>query len=229
MNEMPRPLVTRMVEDYLTAIWKAYEWPGGEPSTTDLATQLGVTASTVSANLKKLSRDGYIDYEPYGRIELTEAGRAVAVEIVRRHRVIESYLVQELDLGWDQVHDEADRLEHAISDLVLDRMDVILGHPVLDPHGDPIPSPDGTVAVDDSTPLIEIPAGGEALVTRVSDRSADLLRYLDERGIAVGTRVRIDAVHKEASVIELRTEQRQVELSFTAAAAIRARRTCPSS
>ena len=122
MTIMPRPAVTRMVEDYVTLIWKAYEWPGGRPATTEMAEQLGVTASTVSANLKKLARDGYIDYEPYGQIVLTDVGRQIAVEIVRRHRIVESYLVEALGLTWDQVHDEADRLEHAVSDLVLERM-----------------------------------------------------------------------------------------------------------
>lgn len=129
MTGMPHPAVTRVVEDYVTLIWKAHEWPGGTPTTSDLAAQLGVTPSTVSANLKKLARDGFIDYEPYGSINLTETGQAIAVEIVRRHRILETYLVRELGVAWDQVHDEADRLEHAVSDLVLDRMAEALGHP----------------------------------------------------------------------------------------------------
>ncbi len=104
---MKRSPATRMVEDYVTLIWKAHEWPGGEPSTTDLAAQLGVTPSTVSANLKRLARDGLISYEPYGPIELTDDGRAIAIDIVRRHRIVETYLVEHLELSWDQVHDEA--------------------------------------------------------------------------------------------------------------------------
>ena len=93
---MKRSPATRMVEDYVTLIWKAHEWPGGEPSTTDLAAQLGVTPSTVSANLKRLARDGLISYEPYGPIELTDDGRAIAIDIVRRHRIVETYLVEHL-------------------------------------------------------------------------------------------------------------------------------------
>ncbi|EWT04864.1 transcriptional regulator [Intrasporangium chromatireducens Q5-1] len=228
MGKMPHPALTRMVEDYLTLIWKAHEWPGGEPSTTDLAAQLGVTASTVSANLKKLARDGHIDYEPYGPISLTDAGRAIAVEIVRRHRIIETYLVEALGLGWDQVHDEADRLEHAISDLVLDRMDTVLGHPTTDPHGDPIPAADGTVPADDSRPLTEITAGTKADIARVSDRSPDVLRYLQDHGITVGTRVRVNDFNPQASMIEMTVGHKRVVLSLPAAAAVRVRRIPPS-
>ncbi len=225
MGEMPRPAVTRMVEDYLTLIWKAYEWPDGEPSTTDLAAQLGVTASTVSANLKKLARDGFIDYEAYGRITLTNAGRVIAVEIVRRHRIIETYLVQQLGLGWDQVHDEADRLEHAVSDIVLDRMDAVLGHPLADPHGDPIPTASGNVTANHAQPLTDIPAGSEVEITRVSDRSPEVLRYLDAHGITVGTRLYVHAVSVPASVIDLTVGDTRIELSLTAASAIHV---CPT-
>src|SRR5690625_7224435 len=122
MAIMPRPALTRMVEDYVVLIWKAHEWPGGRPTTTDLAERLAVTASTVSANLKKLARDGYIDYEPYGQITLTEQGRSIAVEIVRRHRIVETYLVEALGLSRDQVHAAADRLERAVSELVRERI-----------------------------------------------------------------------------------------------------------
>ncbi|WP_307218329.1 metal-dependent transcriptional regulator [Microbacterium sp. SORGH_AS_0888] len=218
---MSRASVTRMVEDYVTLIWKAYEWPGGEPSTTDLAAQLGVTASTVSANLKKLARDGFLHYEPYGRIELTGEGRQVAVAVVRRHRILETYLVRRLGLTWDQVHEEADRLEHAVSDLVLDRMDAALGHPARDPHGDPIPAADGSVPADDSYPLSEASQGQVVDVVRVSDRSADVLRYLQEREITPGARLRIAEVHTAAGTIRVDTAASSVELSTVAASALR--------
>ncbi|WP_053353990.1 metal-dependent transcriptional regulator [Leucobacter musarum] len=232
MGRVPRPVVTRMVEDYLTLVWKAYEWPGGEPSTTDLAEQLGVTPSTVSANLKKLARDGFLAYEPYGRIELTEAGREVAVAIVRRHRLVETYLVQQLGLGWDEVHDEADSLEHAVSDLVLARMDAVLGHPVADPHGDPIPAPDGSVPADDTVSLVDAEAGALASVARVSDRSPELLRHLESRRIVVGAPLRVVSVAPAAGAVEVllwggtdgaASGGERVELSLVAAAAIRLR------
>lgn len=218
---MPRPAVTRMVEDYVTLIWKAYEWPGGEPSTTDLAAQLGVTPSTVSANLKKLGRDGFIRYAPYGSIGLTDQGRTVAVEIVRRHRILETYLVERLGLSWDQVHDEADRLEHAVSDVVLDRMDAALGHPSHDPHGDPIPAADGSVPDDLTRALSETAVGQTVRIARVSDRSAGLLRHLESGGFTVGAEVRVTSLSAAASVIQISSCEAHIELSLQAAASIR--------
>ena len=210
-----------MVEDYVTLIWKAVEWPGGMPSTTDLADQLGVTASTVSANLKKLARDGYIRYEPYGRIELTESGREIAVGVVRCHRILETYLLNQLGLTWDQVHDEADRLEHAVSDLVLERMDAVLGHPRKDPHGDPIPDSDGVTVRDDSLPLSDISPDTTVEVARISDRSPDVLRYLQKRGIVVGSQVRVVDVSQAASALQATVEGATVELSLHSAGSIR--------
>lgn len=221
MSIMPRPAVTRMVEDYVTLIWKAYEWPGGRPATTEMAEQLGVTASTVSANLKKLARDGYIDYEPYGQIVLTDAGRQVAVAIVRRHRIVESYLVEALGLSWDQVHDEADRLEHAVSDLVLARMNAALGNPQRDPHGDPIPDADGHTADFPSRRLQETAPGVEVEVVRVSDRSPELLRYLTDRGIVIGTKLQVRSISSAASAIAVSVGDESIELALDAADAIR--------
>ncbi|MFP3395669.1 metal-dependent transcriptional regulator [Brevibacterium sp. H602] len=218
---MPRPAVTRMVEDYVTLIWKAYEWPGGRPATTEMAEQLGVTASTVSANLKKLARDGYIDYEPYGQIVLTDVGRQIAVEIVRRHRIVESYLVEALGLTWDQVHDEADRLEHAVSDLVLERMNAALGNPQRDPHGDPIPDADGHTADFPSRRLQETAPGVEVEVVRVSDRSPELLRYLTDRGIVIGTKLQVRSISSAASAIAVSVGDDSIELALDAADAIR--------
>ena len=210
-----------MVEDYVTLIWKAYEWPGGRPATTEMAEQLGVTASTVSANLKKLARDGYIDYEPYGQIVLTDVGRQIAVEIVRRHRIVESYLVEALGLTWDQVHDEADRLEHAVSDLVLERMNAALGSPQRDPHGDPIPDADGHTAEFPSRRLQETAPGLEVEVVRVSDRSPELLRYLTDRGIVIGTKLQVRSISSAASAIAVTVGDESIELALDAADAIR--------
>ncbi len=218
---MPDAAVTRMVEDYAALIWKAYEWPGGEASTTDLAASLGVTPSTVSANLKKLARDGFISYAPYGSITLTEQGRRIAVGVVRRHRIIESYLVQRLGLRWDQVHAEAERMEHAVSELVLSRMEEALGYPSHDPHGDPIPDADGNIVVAPSRSLPEADEGAELQVVRVSDRSPELLRYLQENGVVVGARVRVGAIMPAAAVLPVEVGGVVVPLSLTAAEAVR--------
>lgn len=221
MPAMSSPAVTRVVEDYVTLIWKALEWPGGTPTTTDLAAQLGVTPSTVSATLKKLARDGFIEYEPYGSIDLTELGRAVAVSIVRRHRLIETYLHHRLGVPWDEVHQEADRLEHAVSDALLERMDDALGRPSHDPHGDPIPGADGQVASDHTLALLDAPAGAWVRVARVSDRSAQILRHLQEMAIGIDTIVQVVRVQHEAEVVRISLEGTDLDISLRTAAAIR--------
>ncbi len=200
---MAGPRVSTMTEDYLTIIWKAQEWPREPVSTTEIASILSVTPSSVSANLKKLAREGLIDYEPYGRIDLTPVGREIAVAVVRRHRILETYLVECLGLGWDEVHVEAHVLEHAVSDRVLERMDEVLGNPAFDPHGDPIPRADGTVDRIDAASLNEVGLGTPALVVRISDREPAILRYLEARAIAIGTRLRVESRDLEAGSLSL--------------------------
>jgi DtxR family Mn-dependent transcriptional regulator len=184
-----------MTENYLKVIWKADEWAvDGSPvgiTTNEIAATLGVGASTVSGNLRKLERDGYIDYEPYRSIALTETGRAVAVAVVRRHRLIETYLVERLGYGWDEVHDEAEILEHAVSDRLLEAFDAELGRPTADPHGDPIPASDGTVVRPSAHRLGEFGEGECGFVVRVSDDEPELLRYLSSLDLRVGAHVRI--------------------------------------
>lgn len=140
---------------------------------------------------------------------------------MRRHRIIETYLAERLGLTWDQVHDEADRLEHAVSDLVLDRMDAELGHPRVDPHGDPIPSADGTVATVPSLSLGEVPPGAAVRVIRISDRHADVLRYLEEKGIVLGTLMTVADVSTAAGTMTLERDGAPVELTLEAASHIR--------
>lgn len=200
---MADPGVSKMVEDYLKIIWKAGEWPGGSVSTNEIAGVLAVTPSSVSANLKKLARDGFIDYEPYGGISLTSAGRRIAVRVVRRHRLLETYLVARLGLGWDEVHPEADALEHAVSDLVLDRMDEVLGFPDNDPHGDPIPRADGSVERKPATRLSELAAGQEGRVIRISDEEPAILRYLEARNVTIGTTVCVTARDRAAGSVSV--------------------------
>lgn len=182
-----------MTEDYLKVIWKSHEWSDAGTTTNEIAALLGVTASSVSGNLNKLARDGYLDYEPYGPIRLSAKGRDVAVRMVRRHRIIETYLVEHHGYGWDEVHEEAEVLEHAVSDRLLDLLDEELGNPLADPHGDPIPRKDGTVVQAVGRRLHELGMDDVATVVRVSDHDAELLRYLASVGISVGSRLRIDA------------------------------------
>lgn len=198
-----------MVEDYLKVIWKAGEWDGPAITTNAIAATLGVAASSVSGNLKKLARDGLIDYEPYGRIDLSEEGRAIAVLMVRRHRLIETYLVDRLGLGWDEVHDEADALEHAVSDRLLERIDEVLGHPRSDPHGDPIPRPDGSVQRPEARRLSAAPSGSCGPIVRIADDEPEILRYLEERTLVVGTHVFIDEALGAVGTVRVRLSGRE--------------------
>lgn len=197
-----------MTEDYLKVIWKAEEWPGddgvvGGITTNEIAAQLGVGASTVSGNLRKLARDGWLHHEPYRPVALTDAGRDLALRMVRRHRLIETYLVERLGYGWDEVHDEAEVLEHAVSDRLLARFDDELGHPTADPHGDPIPAADGTVVRPEARRLGDVPEGGCGPVVRVSDDDPELLRYLGELGLRVGAHVRVGTRRAYADSVQV--------------------------
>ncbi len=219
-----------MVEDYLSIIWKAQEWPGGSVSTNEIAATQAVTASSVSANLKKLARDGLIEYEPYGHIDLTPAGNEIAVAVVRRHRVLETYLVERLGFGWDEVHMEADVLEHAVSDLVVDRMHEVLGRPTHDPHGHPIPHSDGSIEQSrgrhSAGRLSEMEPAAAGQVARISDHEPAILRYLEERQIVFGSRVRLEERNPAAgsvSVMRLGPEGEPagvVEIAVGAASAV---------
>src|SRR6185312_9783623 len=137
--------LTNTAQDYLKVIWTATEWMPQPITVKQLAERMGVRAATVSDGIRRLAENGMLRHEPYGSIELTDAGRRHAIAMVRRHRLIETFLVETLGYGWDEVHDEAEVLEHAVSDTLVDRIDAKLGHPDRDPHGDPIPSVDGAV------------------------------------------------------------------------------------
>jgi len=215
------PEITRVAEDYLTLIWKAGEWPDDErrATTSEIAAALGVTLSTVSANLKKLARDDLIRYEPYGAIELTAEGERVALEVVRRHRIIETFLAEHLGVPWDEVHDEADRLEHAVSDQLIARMDALLGYPEADPHGDPIPR-HGAPARSPAVVLSACASGDTVSVVRVSDASPDILRFLAARRIAVGSTLRVVAAMSATGLMSIEHRDGLIELSGPIATAI---------
>ncbi len=170
-------------EDYVKVIYSHTEWQPDPITPSALAARLGLAPSSVTEMVKKLSNQGLVQHRPYGAIELTPDGTALALRMVRRHRLIETWLVQHFGYTWDEVHDEAEVLEHALSDRLLDAIDDRLGHPVRDPHGDPIPARDGTVVVPTATLLADAPHGGR--VVRISDRDPELLRTLLARGIGL--------------------------------------------
>lgn len=179
---MPGPTPTAM-EDYVKVIYAHTEWQSQPITTNALAARLGLAASSVTEMVKKLTAQGLAHHEPYGAIELTERGRALALTMVRRHRLIETWLVERFGYRWDEVHDEAEVLEHAMSDRLLDAIDEELGRPARDPHGDPIPAADGTLVLPDAVVLAEAASGGR--VVRISDRDALLLRHLAAEGIVL--------------------------------------------
>lgn len=173
-------------QNYLKVIWSLEEWSADAASTSAIADKLGVRTSTASDAIRRLVDQGLVDHTPYGGVHLTERGRRYAVEMIRRHRLIETLLVRVLDFTWDEVHDEADLLEHAVSDRFIERADQVLGYPGRDPHGDPIPRADGTVERLDVVPLAALPPGTPARVERIADHDSSLLQFFSTRGITVG-------------------------------------------
>lgn len=184
------PALTEPVEDYLKAVYEV-EREGGAATTNDLAQRLGVAPASVTGMVRRLAVQGLLEHEPYRGVRLTAEGRRAALRTLRRHRVIESYLTTVLGYPWDGVHDEAERLEHAASDELIDRMALALGEPTVDPHGAPIPTRDGAVDETPHRALAVLPVGTRARVARVRDEDPAMLRYLGELGIRPGAALRV--------------------------------------
>ena len=184
--------LTAPVEDYLKAVYEI-ERSGSAAATTTLAARLGVAPASVTGMVRRLAEQGLLAYERYRGATLTAAGRRAALRTLRRHRVLESYLATVLGYPWDRVHEEAERLEHAASDELVDRMARALGDPTVDPHGAPIPTREGRVDETVHTSLAEVAVGVPARVVRVSDDDGAMLRYLDELGIRPGTALAVVA------------------------------------
>lgn len=219
--------LTTVAQDYLKVIWTAQEWSHEKVSTKMLAERMGVSASTASESIRKLADQGLVDHEKYGAVTLTDHGRKAAVLMVRRHRLLETYLVNELGYGWDEVHDEAEVLEHAMSDLLLAKIDAKLGHPQRDPHGDPIPGPDGQVPTPPARQLSDCANGDTGVVARISDSDPEMLRYFDTVGVALDARVTVDERRDFAGTISVSIDsdepgrdERKLELGNPAAQSI---------
>jgi len=195
--------LTPVAQDYLKAVWSAQEWSDEKVTTKQLADRLGVGASTVSETVRRLSGQGLLEHERYGAIRLTDDGRRLALIMVRRHRLLETFLVDQLGYGWDEVHDEAEVLEHAVSDVFVERMAERLGNPSRDPHGDPIPSADGTVVRPSAVPLSSMHAGDAGTVVRISDADPEALRYLAELGLDLDMRVEVTTRREFAGTVAI--------------------------
>lgn len=184
--------LTRQAEDYLKAIYEI-ERSGSSAATNEIAERLGIAPASVSGMLRRMERLRLVVVEKYRGSRLTSHGRLVALQLLRRHRIIESYLVTRLDFGWDDVHAEAERLEHAASDELVERMATALGNPTRDPHGAPIPTTRGRVDERRLESIADLAPGTSARVVHMSDRDPAFLRYLADRGIRPGASVKVGA------------------------------------
>jgi DtxR family Mn-dependent transcriptional regulator len=180
------------IEDYAKAIYSLAGRTDGAVSTNALAERLGVTPASVSAMVKKLDDRGLVEHVPYKGVALTPAGKRVALEVLRHHRLLETYLAEHLGVPWDRVHEEAEALEHVLSEYLEARIAAKLGNPTHDPHGDPIPSADLQMPDEPTLSLAELEPGTEGTFVRVSDSDPEMLRYLAEREIAPGADVRVE-------------------------------------
>jgi len=195
-------MVTRAVEDYLKVIYKLQR-DGSRATTNAIAESMGLRAASVTAMLQQLSEQGMAEYTPYRGAYLTESGLEAALRVIRRHRLIELYLHEHLGVPWDRLHDEAERLEHAISPYLEERIDAKLGYPSFDPHGAPIPSSTGAMPTRDLIPLDELPLHTPSVVRHIPDDDPDRLRYAASIGLLLEAEVAVTERDPETGAVSL--------------------------
>ena len=193
------------VGNYLKAMWESAE--EGTVSTKEVADRLSLSKASVTKMFARLQEMGLVEYERYHGASLTEEGLSEALRLVRRHRLIETFLLEQLDYSWEDVHEEAEQLEHAVSDRFTERLAEVLGHPERDPHGAPIPAVDGTLEPDGSFPLTAAAVGQRVLIARVDHESAPLLTYLGERGLVPGRLLTVEEVRPLDGVVTFQDEE----------------------
>ncbi len=215
-------MATETVENYLKAVYTlSRESPTGEAGMTRVAALVGVTTGTATTMVKKLAAAKLAHYERFGGVKLTAKGERAALDILRRHRLVETFLVETLKLDWSRVHAEAERLEHAISPVVLAALDAHLNHPAVDPHGDPIPDADGTVREPHGKPLCEFRAGARFRVSRIADQDAAFLSFVAAHGLKPNARAVIVAIDAAAQSMSVQAKGcAAVTLALNAAAKI---------
>jgi DtxR family transcriptional regulator, Mn-dependent transcriptional regulator len=217
-------LPSSTVENYLKAIYQAQS---GLPSDDalvpmgQLALALGVVPGTATTMVKTLAESGLVRYEPYAGVRLSAAGEKLAALVLRRHRLIELFLVKVMGMRWDEVHDEAEHLEHAVSDRLIDRIDEMLGRPAVDPHGDPIPAADGAVDRLEYDTLLTCPLQAEVTVRRVSDQDAEFLRFVERQDLKPGAVVRVEERDPAGDSVRLRARgNRDITIGARAASKV---------
>lgn len=183
-------MLSQAVEDYLKTIYKLQQ-DGESVSTSDIARSMDISSASVTNMVKRLSQLNLVEYESYRGVTLTETGVKVALEIIRHHRLLELYLREVMGYSWEKVHEEAEHLEHHISEDFEEKLDELLGYPTHDPHGDPIPTREGDIADVTTDPLADVQPGQSVRIQRVSDTDPEMLSYLEEMGLLPGTSVEI--------------------------------------
>lgn len=213
---------TSTVEDYLKSIYREQtREPERLVSTGRIASAMEVAPGTVTAMMKTLTESGLVSYEPYAGVRLSEAGLKLATHVLRRHRLVELFLVQVMKMDWSEVHEEAEVLEHAVSDRLIDRMDEILGYPSVDPHGDPIPSAAGTVDEPDHPSLLKCPLREPLEIARVTDQRAEFLQLLERHMLMPGRVATVESRDELAETVEVRPDGGDpLQLGYHAAARI---------
>ncbi len=202
-------LASQTVENYLKTIYLAQTALASSKEFVpmgQLASSLGVVPGTATTMVKTLAESGLVRYEPYVGVRLTASGEKLASLVLRRHRLIELFLVKVLGMSWADVHDEAEQLEHAVSERLIDRIDDMLGRPDVDPHGDPIPTAQGKIARQDYADLMSAPIDAPLVIARILDQDASFLRFVEQRGLVPGQPVRIDSRDAAADAVALSTE-----------------------
>jgi len=205
------------IENYVKSVYDICIRQDGKPAATgQVSDALGVLPGTVTSMMKTLSEAGLAEYQPYEGVQLTTSGQALALRVIRRHRLIELFLVKTLNLTWDEVHEEAENMEHAVSDMLVDRIDEFLGRPDHDPHGDPIPKADGTVSTNDGELLATIKQGVTVRLIRVLDQHPDFLRFLSGNGFGIGAEA-VVAEAQEVDNLRLKLHNNLVTISLSEA------------
>ena len=214
-------LPSSTVENYLKAIYQGQSALARDERLVPMgsvASALGVTPGTATTMVKALDESGLAEYEPYSGVRLTPAGEKLAGLVLRRHRLVELFLVQVMGMSWAEVHDEAEQLEHVVSERLIERIDEMLGRPTHDPHGDPIPNPDGAITSKDHDSLLTCPVGTPLKVTRVADQDPAFLRFIENNDLKPGERVEVETRDPAADSVMLRgKDQRRITIGARAA------------
>jgi DtxR family Mn-dependent transcriptional regulator len=212
-------MASEQIENYLKNIYKLSS-NEGKVTTSSLSEKLQISPASVSEMIKKLAEEGTLTHTPYKGVELTEEGKLLALRIIRKHRLWEMFLVQVLHFGWDEIDDEAERFEHIMSDKMEEKIDHVLGHPSIDPHGDPIPTKDGVITCSMSYPMLESREGSFVRVLRVSDSNSEMLQYVSSIGISLNKEIFIKQKMNFDNSLLVRIGTTEVNISSTIASSI---------